>query len=150
MEYDITVPEVNEGQYDIVMGVVTETDTIYVVLGIDIYLDDILLGRVSYPQPSEEVEDTNAVTANLFAGEHRLRWSFPPRLGGSLPTGFNIAYLKLTRVDDVVMNDCDDVILYEWGLAGDIEPDCVVDANDLSVIADSWLECNDPDPTNCP
>jgi len=35
------------------------------------------------------------------------------------------------------------------GMAGDIDEDCHVDMDDLSVLMTNWLECDDPQPGNC-
>ena len=35
------------------------------------------------------------------------------------------------------------------GMTGDVDQDCDVDFFDLSVLTNSWLECDDPQPENC-
>jgi len=61
-------------------------------------------------------------------------------------------------IDDVKITitipTCEDVIADGYGFAADLsgpadEPDCHVDLYDLAALANSWLDCNDPDDANC-
>jgi len=65
---------------------------------------------------------------------------------------------EYTDFDDVNFTiqipSCADVIADGYGIAADLsgpadEPDCHVDLYDLAALANSWLDCNDPDDANC-
>ena len=137
MDYDITVNAASQGQYKIAMGVTTN----HSAMSVDLYLDGILLGTVTSPQRSGDnavyVTD-NAVTANLFAGRHVVRWKVPTNVYG------DIATLRFTRVSEISLTTCKDVYTYGLNLAGDITGDCRVNINDLAALAANWARNNDP------
>ncbi|MCJ7729609.1 MAG: hypothetical protein MUO27_07005, partial [Sedimentisphaerales bacterium] len=153
MAYDITVDDVNQGRYDITVDVNTISGDWCKAL--HLYLDDRFLGQVDYKKVNPAEGETNAVTVNLFKGNHTVKWVLP-RIPQQL-TGFNIEYLKFARLGNVVMNNCADVVLYGLLYSGDLTatdvnstPNCVVNIYDLSVAADNWVNCNNPDPDACP
>jgi hypothetical protein len=50
---------------------------------------------------------------------------------------FSTAYIDLP-------NDCNEVALFGWTLAGDINKDCYVNHKDLEILENQWQMCNDP------
>jgi len=50
---------------------------------------------------------------------------------------FSTAYIDLP-------NDCNEVALFGWALAGDINKDCYVNLKDFAMLANQWQKCNDP------
>ena len=60
------------------------------------------------------------------------------------PNEFNI---ELTDIDEP--GNCQQVHDMGLGLAGDLNKDCRVDNNDLVIMAEQWLKCNDPQDLNC-
>jgi hypothetical protein len=45
---------------------------------------------------------------------------------------------------------CADVWAYGLGMRGDINRDCYVNNEDLALLAENWLKCNNPLDSNCP
>ncbi|MCD4831841.1 MAG: hypothetical protein K8R02_08590 [Anaerohalosphaeraceae bacterium] len=41
-------------------------------------------------------------------------------------------------------NDCNEVGLFGWALAGDIDQNCYVNLEDFATLAEQWQKCNDP------
>lgn len=143
MEYDITVDNANEGSYDIQAYIRTPEGGDN---NLDIYFDDMFLGTLYLSGTYTNFRlTTNWVTVNLFEGNHTVKW---------VCTGpeiyFDISSLKFWYAGEVEMNDCNDVYKYHFNYQGDITGDCHVDANDLALIVDDWLNCYSPDPTECP
>lgn len=142
MEYDIIVDEANEGFYNIVAYLNTPEG---LADDLDIYLDGLLLGTLYLGTTQVYWPSENNVSVNLFEGSHTFKWvSTGPELW------FNIADFEFTRVDDVVMNDCNDVYKYGFNYAADYTGDCHVDEEDLALLVDNWLNCYDPNTDNCP
>jgi len=50
---------------------------------------------------------------------------------------FSTAYID-------VPNDCNEVGLFGWELAGDIDQNCYVNLEDFAMLANQWQKCNDP------
>ena len=143
MEYEITVDEANEGYYQIDAYVRTQYGP---ADDLDIYLDNIFLGTLSYTLTSTYfVKTSNPVSVNLFEGSHTFKWvSTGPELY------FDLSDFEFDRVSDVVINDCNDVYKYGLNYASDYNRDCHVDERDLALMVDNWLNCYDPNVDNCP
>ena len=45
---------------------------------------------------------------------------------------------------DVLVTDCDDMFTFGLGAPEDLNQDCRVNAGDLALLADAWLDCTDP------
>jgi hypothetical protein len=144
MIYDVTVDEANAGEYEILGRVGTMSGPAYFQVWLD---DDILLGVLEQVSTGfEGVFDTsNTLVANLFEGPHTIKW----RVHTS-EEYFNFVNLLFTRLDDVNMTDCNDVYFYQLNYINDVTGDCHVNAADLKVITDNWLNCYSPDPNDCP
>jgi len=146
MDYDITVKDGNTGQYQISLGVMggplTGTNYAYIsAASMNIYLDNRLIGEVNLitPVPAGEIGETTKVTANLFAGSHTVRWYL---YGGN--NGFNLAFVKFNKLGGTVISNCADVVNYGFTLTKDLNGNCVVDLDDVALMVDNWLICNDP------
>lgn len=149
MEYDITVDEANEGEYEITAFV--DTGTGYPCTGLEVYIDDIYMGTLSYELASlgEFVETATTVVgddrANLFEGSHTFKW-----LQTTSDYGYNLQKFEFKQIKpSIVMDDCDEVYKYRLNYTADYTGDCHVDFNDLAVITDDWLNCYSPDPNDC-
>ncbi len=143
MIYDITVDDVNQGEYEIH----PEVATAWSDADMRIYLDDRLVGTVTHPHSDQNPKFYMAdvpVYTNIFAGSHEVKW-----VVGS-PMYFDVGSLKFYWVGDINMPDCDAVYKYGFNYTSDYEKDCRVDANDLKMIVDHWVECFDPNQDNCP
>lgn len=142
MEYDITVDEANEGRYDVNAWVNTFYDR---CRNLNVYLDDIWLGLLIYEDdstaypPDYDIEPTSSVSVNLFKGSHTFKWA---HIGYNY--GYDISHFRFTRTGEVIMNDCNDVYTYGLNYTGDLNGDCRVDYNDLTLIIDNWLINYDP------
>jgi hypothetical protein len=154
MIYDINVNSANAGQYQVVLDVNTGDSgsgtPAYPCPGLNLYFDDKFLGDVNRIVPAG-LGPTDSVKVNLFAGRHTIEWQFT--LGDY---GFNVYDVNFTRIGDVNMVDCNDVIFYGFLLPGDYSKDCKVgygdiDNNwrDLGPMLDNWMNCNNPDANDC-
>ncbi len=151
MEYDITVDEANEGQYEINLGIMGGPYAEVADGTMFIFLDDHLLGDVNmvlFDQPGE-IGHTSKVTANLYEGSHRIKWLLESTEINYAATGGNIADVNFTIIGDTVIADCADVVNYGFGLVRDLNGDCIVDFEDLKLAVDDWMMCNNPDPSQC-
>ena len=157
MDYDITVNEANEGQYQISLGVLggpkwpTPSYAHIDPCSTFIYLDGRFIGEVNEIAriDSPAIGESTKVKVNLDEGSHTVRWVLNPPLGGNKNTGFDIAYVKFTKVGDINNINCADVINYGFTLAGDLNGDCTVALDDLALLVDNWLICNNPNPNGC-
>jgi len=125
MDYDINVNDANKGQYQICLGIMGGGQYANIPAGeMRILLDDVNLGDVNHPTlvPAGTIGDTTTVTANLYPGIHTVRWL----LYASGNTGFNLAYVKFTRIGNIS-----------------------VGFQDLDLWVNNWLICNNPDPNGC-
>jgi len=141
MAYDITVDDANKGQYQI--GLDVNTAGQYRLTKMNMYLDDRYLGDVNYLVVDPVAGKTTVVTTNLFAGNHTVKWRFPP----NTDWGFNIVDVNFVRVGDAVMNNCDDVSKYGLFYDADITttdvsltPNCAVNIYDLDAMVSNWLK----------
>ncbi len=143
MEYDITVDEANEGLYEIALGIMGGQYGKVDPNSMKIYFDDVFLGEVTLAGPTQvgDLNDTTTVTADLYEGNHTVRWYL---YGGN--TGMNIAYVKFNRLGDAT---CPDVVTTGFTITQDLNGDCVVDLEDLYLAVDDWVLCNNPDPSLC-
>jgi len=128
MDYDINVDDANKGQYQICLGIFGNTTYGYIPAGeVRILLDDVNLGDVNRLSsdivPTGSLGDTTSVTANLYPGNHTLRWLL---YYGSGNSGFSLAYVKFTRIGNISEG---------W--------------ENLDLWANDWLLCNNPDPNGC-
>jgi hypothetical protein len=57
-------------------------------------------------------------------------------------TGFFIDSFSTAYID--LPSDCNEVGLFGWSLAGDINKDCYVNLKDFAILANQWQKCNDP------
>ncbi len=151
MEYDITVDEANEGQYEINLGIMGGTYGTVNNGTMFIFLDDHLLGDVNLltAAPTGEIAHTTKVKANLYEGSHRVKWLLTSTELNYAATGANIADVNFTRLGNPVISNCADVVNYGFGLVGDLNGDCRVDYRDLKLAVDDWVQCNDPNQDNC-
>jgi hypothetical protein len=111
------------------------------------YLDNRYLGDVSYPTspPSGVIVQTTKVTANLYAGSHTVRWV----VWSGSNYGANLAFVNFERIGDTVISNCADVVNYGFTLDSDLNGNCAVALDDLALLVDNWLICNNPDPNGC-
>jgi hypothetical protein len=142
MGYDITLDDVNAGDYNVVAEV--NTGGTYPLSALGIYLDDRFISYVKYNKVLPPIGDTNAVTINLVKGNHTIKWRLPPEV---LTWGTNIVALKFQRLGNVVMNNCADVALYGLLYPADLTatdvnstPDCAVNIYDLDAMVSNWLK----------
>jgi hypothetical protein len=141
MDYDITVKDTNQGQYNISLSISNDR-----IGPVRMYLDDRYLGDVNYlgaivPGGMK----TTTVTANLFQGNHTVRWVV---YSGST-TGANLAYVNFERIGNTVISNCADVANYGFTLTSDFSRNCAVGLEDLALLVDNWLICNNPDTNGC-
>jgi hypothetical protein len=137
MEYDIWIDEAYEGQYALSADVGTQWGPAEMT----VYLKDKTgsLGTLTAPQQASGVHETTAVTVNLLAGLHTIKWA-----AESNNIFFDLVRLKLNYLGPVVLTDCAEVKAYGLQPAGDINGDCRVDMMDLEALAAEWTESNDP------
>ncbi len=142
MKYDITMNDVNEGEYAIYAAVdVRDYDADF----LEVSLDDIMLGTLSAPftpPPPVTLNETNRVYVNIFEGSHTFKWRLTDM------AYFNLAYFVFERVGPINISDCNDIYMYGFNYEGDLDGDCHVDFNDLKVITDDWLDCYSPPDSN--
>jgi hypothetical protein len=141
MVYDITVDDANKGQYQIALDVNTAGQ--YRLIRMNMFLDDRYLGDVNYLVVDPVAGKSTIVTTNLFAGNHTVKWRFPP----NTDWGFNIVDVNFVRVGNAVINNCADVATYGLFYDADItttgsnpNPNCVVDIYDLDAMVSNWLK----------
>jgi hypothetical protein len=146
MGYDITVDDVNQGRYNIAIDV--NTGGQYRINPLRIYLDDKFVGDVCDMTTNPPENLTTTVSVNLFKGSHTVKWHLPYQ-GFASSTGSNLYYLKFTRTGNIAMNDCNEVGFYGFRYPGDLTGDCAVALDDLALLVDNWLICNNPDPNGC-
>jgi hypothetical protein len=153
MTYDLTVDVNNAGEYKIgaqVMGFEDNPCTLRIYLDDDIYLGDIndtttgVDWMFTTGSAGPKADGAGMVSCNLFEGDHTITW----RLTGDIY--FDVNNLFLDRIGDVNMANCDDVYFYQLDYVSDYVQDCSVDAEDLALIVDHWVECFDPNEDNCP
>jgi hypothetical protein len=149
MGYDITVDEANEGQYQISLGVMGGTLGYINNGSMYIYLDDRSIGEVNLATAATtgNIGETTKVTANLYKGSHTVRWFFSGYAGTN--TGFSLADVNFVRIGPAVISNCADVVNYGFAITEDFNGNCVVALDDLALLVDNWLICNNPDPNGC-
>ena len=146
MGYDITIDDVNQGRYYIAIDVNTAGQ--YRANPLRIYLDDKVVGDVCDMNLSPPEGKTTDVSVNLFKGSHTVKWHLPFQgFGGS--TGSNLIYLKFTRIGSIAMNDCNEVGFYGVNYPADLSGNCAVGLEDLALLVDNWMICNNPDQNGC-
>ena len=84
---------------------------------------------------SDLLNETNAVSVNLFEGNHTLKWA--------IETGakyFNINALNIIHLGDISLTDCAEIYaMYpDQSIAGDINNDCHVNLDDLALLVNEW------------
>jgi hypothetical protein len=130
MDYDINVNDANKGQYQICLGVMGGGSYAYISNNsMRILLDDVNLGDVNcLPNDPNtgDIVDTTKVTANLYPGSHTVRWLLYGSGADGANTGFNLAYVKFTRIGNISEG---------W--------------KDFDSWVNDWLLCNNPDPNGC-
>jgi len=78
--------------------------------------------------------------SNFYIGTD---WSNPPRNNLNF-----IGSIDEVRISNTIPAPI--LICGDWGYPpGDINKDCYVDLRDMAEVADSWLECTDPNNTDC-
>jgi hypothetical protein len=149
MDYDITVDEANEGQYQISLGALGGTYGYISAASMYIWLDGRSIGEVNLATAAltGEIGETTKVTANLYEGSHTVRWFFSGYAGTN--TGFSLADVNFVRIGPAVISNCADVVNYGFTLTQDLSGNCVVDLADVALMVDNWLICNNPDPNGC-
>jgi hypothetical protein len=79
----------------------------------------------------------------------------PAAIAGENPAGPTWRYvltqdeIEQVRLFDAPVYNCEGVHVKGYGLSGDIDEDCDVDIQDLSVLVNNWLLCNDPGDVLC-
>ena len=146
MGYDITVDDVNQGRYYIAIDVNTAGQ--YRANPLRIYLDDKVVSDVCDMNVSPPEGKTTDVSVNLFKGNHTVKWQLPFQ-GFLGSTGFNIIYLKFTRTGSIAMNDCNEIGFYGVNYPADLSGNCAVGLEDLALLVDNWMICNNPDQNGC-
>ncbi|MBN1764483.1 MAG: hypothetical protein JW860_04435 [Sedimentisphaerales bacterium] len=136
MIYDVVVDPNKVGEYAVSMTLQAE----YADAATDIYIDDVYIGTVSYPQQEDDtIYETPPVLGNFFEGNHTLRWFTPGQ------QYHNIFELKVAHVGPVNMPTCQDVYDYGFNYIGDITGDCSVDLEDFAVLLADWTVNYDPE-----
>ena len=143
MDYDINVPNAAKGKYRITVDV----DPYDGYVGMQLLLDDVNLGHTTRAVTGGKGVTSPAIDVNMVPGYHTLRWFHDGYDGSS--TGYTILDVNLVFVGNDDANyapiaDCGGVAHYNLLLPGDLNKDCKVDKNDLKIMADTWLTCNDP------
>jgi hypothetical protein len=145
MDYDITVNDANKGQYQISLGILGGGSYAYIsAASMYIYLDNRLIGEVNKPSstPAGTVGETTKVTVNLYPGSHTVGWDFKGYSGTN--TGFSLVDVNFVKIGPTVISNCADVVNYGFALTKDLNGNCVVDFEDVALMVDNWLICNDP------
>jgi hypothetical protein len=146
MGYDITVDDVNKGRYLVSADV--NTAGTYRINPMRFFLDDKFVGDVCDFNLSPPEGKTTDLSVNLVKGSHTIKWNVPYQgFGGQ--TGSNLMYLKFTRIGNVAMNNCSEVGLYGVNYPADLSGNCAVGLEDLALLVDNWLICNNPDQNGC-
>ncbi|HBG26440.1 MAG: hypothetical protein A2Y10_10000 [Planctomycetes bacterium GWF2_41_51] len=144
MEYDFTMDELNEGEYNVYVIVdVLEYDA----NNMDLYINDLFLGTAKAPYSGGlELAQTAPLTVNIFGGSdvQTFKWEM------SALYYHNAAYFRFERIGPINMPDCDAVYRYGFEYAGDFNRDCKIDFKDLDMMTEQWLSCIDPNENNCP
>jgi hypothetical protein len=150
MDYDITVDEANEGQYQISLGVLGGASGTIATDAMYIYLDSKLVHEVNLltAAPQFAIGESTKATVNLYEGSHTVRWDLK-RLPDGYNTGFSLVDVNFVRVGPTVISNCADVVNYGFTLTKDLSGNCVVDLADVALFVDNWLICNNPDRNGC-
>lgn len=145
MQYDVTMDELNEGEYNVYLLVDTRnTDA----TGWDLYFNDMSIGSVTAPYTGDvPLSATTTATVNIFGkpGVQSIKW----RMGGS-GSYQNVAAVAFQWLGPVNMPNCDSVYKYGFQYTGDLNKDCKVDLKDIKLMTDQWMNCYDPNTHNCP
>jgi hypothetical protein len=144
MEYDVTMDDVNEGEYNIYALVDTRSVD---AINMDISFNGLMLGTVQAAYTGEpDLSMTNPVSVNIFGSPEvqTFKWQL------SAAAYHNIAYFLFERIGNLNMPDCNAVYRYGFNYAGDLNGDCKVNYKDLDLISEQWLSCYDPNENNCP
>ncbi|HOK67456.1 MAG TPA: hypothetical protein PK054_10175 [Anaerohalosphaeraceae bacterium] len=137
MIYDLYVPQESQGKYLLSADFVTY----WGAAGLNLYLDNKPLGSLTQTQHQEDstiYRSLEDLPVNLFAGIHELKWA-------NTQLYFDVVRLRLTYEGPISLDNCSDVYLYELEPAGDLNQDCRVDLEDLSVLVNNWLVNYDPE-----
>lgn len=137
MEYDLIVDTETQGRYYLSADFVTYWGG----AGLNMYLDDTLIGTLTQEQHSEDstiYRSLEDLPVNLFAGTHTLRWE-------NTQNYFDVVQLRLTYDSEITLETCEDVYLYGLEPAGDLNTDCRVNIEDLAIVAENWLINYDPE-----
>lgn len=130
MSYDLVVDAANEGMYDVSADVIVY----YGDANLSLYLDGVSWGTLEYEQSGNDtIYETNAVTLNLFEGDHTVTWA-----AETSDIYFDVVALHFSYVGDITLEDCTDVYKHGYELAGDVNRDCRVNLEDLVVLAGEW------------
>ncbi|HOK95097.1 MAG TPA: hypothetical protein PK052_04515 [Anaerohalosphaeraceae bacterium] len=90
-----------------------------------------------------------------FSTDNGQSWSgvYPPNIGNSGRYVWQVPVLntdngliRITNMGNPAVMDASNAAfsIYECPLKGDATDDCIIDLNDLAVIANSWLDCANP------
>ncbi|MFA5293613.1 MAG: hypothetical protein WC496_11330 [Phycisphaerae bacterium] len=144
LEYDVTMDDVNEGEYNIYALVDTRN---VMATYMNIYFNDMFLGAVEAAYTGDPfISSTNPVTVNIFNSTEIQ--TLKCEITGI--SAHNIAGFQFEYVGPINMPDCNEVYRYGFEYAGDFNKDCKVDYKDLDILSQQWLSCIDPNENNCP
>jgi hypothetical protein len=151
MGYDINVDAVNQGRYWISIDV--NTAGLYNANPLRIYLDDKVVGDVCDCNLITIIGKTTDVSVNLFKGNHTVKWHLPFQAINQFPhngtTGFDVVDVNFTRIGSIAMTDCNEVDFYSANYPADLSGNCTVGLEDLALMVNNWLICNNPDQNGC-
>ncbi len=87
---------------------------------------------------------TNWIPIDTVANTGSYEWTVPTLHSTQ-------CLIRLSDTEYSNKNDVSDGVftIYPCPLVADMDSDCCVDINDLVLLADSWLQCNDPDNLDC-
>lgn len=120
---------------------------------------EIIKGGSFYPITWQSTGVVNNVLIE-FSIDNGQSWSgvYPPNIGSSgsyiwqVPAvNTDTALIRIVNMGNPAVMDVSNAAfsIYECPLAGDATDDCVIDLNDLAVMAASWLDCANPYDLNC-
>ena len=93
-----------------------------------LYVDDVSRGTVAM---------------DSFPGEKSRSFTY----ASSSTAG--IKYIDDIKLSDGAPETCVEALRKGYDLSGDVNKDCYVNLVDYAMIAEDWMECNDPENDNC-
>ncbi len=95
-----------------------------------------------------------------FSRDSGLKWTpvYPPNVGNTgryswlVPLlNSNVCLIRISNSANPAATDTSNAYftIYQCRVEGDLTGDCIVDLNDLGILAASWLDCGNPHITEC-